>query len=50
MKITQCSDLLSGLLAVIHADGGHYESEHGTERAVDDAKAKWRASKPHSEH
>jgi len=28
---------VSNLLAVIHRDGGHYESKHGTEKAVEDA-------------
>lgn len=28
---------LSNLLARIHRDGGHYEAEHGTDKAVDDA-------------
>lgn len=28
---------LSNLLARIHRDGGHYEEEHGTEKAVKDA-------------
>lgn len=32
---------LSELLAVIHADGGHYEGEHGTKKAVDDAEKKY---------
>jgi hypothetical protein len=30
---------LGSLLAVIHRDGGHYEAEHGTARAADDAIA-----------
>jgi len=34
-------NLLGGLLAVLHGDGGHYQSEHGTEKAVEDAKAKY---------
>ena len=29
---------LGSLLAVIHRDGGHYESEHGTEKACTDAQ------------
>lgn len=29
----------SNLLAVIHRDGGHYEQEHGTDKAVADALA-----------
>ena len=28
---------LGNLLAVIHRDGGHYQAEHGTEKAVADA-------------
>lgn len=28
---------LGELLAVIHGDGGHYQSEHGTEKATEDA-------------
>ncbi len=35
--IATMSDQLGNLLAVIHRDGGHYESEHGTERACADA-------------
>ena len=31
------SELLSNLLAYIHRDDGHYESEYGTEKAVKDA-------------
>ena len=34
-------DLLSNLLAVIHSDGGHYQAEHGTEKAVKDAIEKY---------
>lgn len=30
---------LSNLLAVIHRDGGHYEAEHGAEKACADAEA-----------
>jgi len=29
--------LLSNLLAVVHRDGGHYEKECGTDKAVNDA-------------
>lgn len=29
---------LSSLLAIIHRDGGHYERDHGTDKAVEDAK------------
>jgi len=32
---------LSNLLAVIHRDGGHYEQEHGTEKAVNNAIARY---------
>ncbi len=28
---------LSNLLAIIHRDGGHYEVEHGADKATDDA-------------
>jgi hypothetical protein len=28
---------LGNLLAVVHGDGGHYEAEHGTDKAVVDA-------------
>ena len=34
----QLSSQLGNLLAVIHRDGGHYESEHGTEKACADAE------------
>lgn len=30
-------DLLNNLLATIHGDGGHYVSEHGLDKAVEDA-------------
>ena len=30
-------NLLSKLLARIHRDGGHYEQEHGREKATEDA-------------
>ena len=33
----EISQLLSNLLARIHRDGGHYEAEHGTAKAVADA-------------
>jgi len=29
---------LGSLLAVIHRDGGHYQTEHGTKKACDDAQ------------
>ena len=32
--------MLGELLAVLHADGGHYQYEHGTEKAVADAITK----------
>ena len=35
--IATLSSQLGNLLAVIHRDGGHYEAEHGTEKASDDA-------------
>jgi hypothetical protein len=42
-------DLLSNLLAVIHADGGHYEAEHGTVKAVTDAIEKVFEMKAHAQ-
>lgn len=33
--------MLGELLAVLHADGGHYRYEHGTEKAVADAITKY---------
>ena len=33
--------MLGELLAVLHADGGHYQYEHGTEKAVADAITKY---------
>ena len=33
--------LLSNLLARLHRDGGHYEAEHGTAKAVIDAEKNW---------
>ena len=36
---------LGSLLAVIHRDGGHYQAEHGTKKACDDAQQ--RASATH---
>lgn len=35
--IAALSSQLGNLLAIIHRDGGHYESEHGTEKACADA-------------
>lgn len=37
----QNAKLLGELLAVIHGDGGHYQNEHGTEKAVEDARSEW---------
>lgn len=34
-------DKLCNLLAIIHRDGGHYISEHGIDKAIDDAHLKW---------
>ena len=31
------AQLLARLLAVIHRDGGQYQHDHGTQKAVDDA-------------
>ena len=36
--IAALSSQLGNLLAIIHRDGGHYESEHGTEKACEDAE------------
>jgi hypothetical protein len=33
--------MLLNLLAVIHRDGGHYQAEHGTRKAVEDACKEW---------
>ena len=35
---------LGSLLAVIHRDGGHYQAEHGTKKASDDAQQRVRAT------
>lgn len=32
---------LGNLLAIIHRDGGHYQSEHGAEKAVEEAHQVW---------
>jgi len=32
------------LLAIIHGDGGHYITDHGWKKAVDDAMTKWYAA------
>ena len=34
---------LRELMAIMHGDGGHYMSEHGTKKAVADAQAKYYA-------
>jgi len=34
---------LGELLATLHGDGGHYEAEHGTDKAVTDAIARYYA-------
>jgi hypothetical protein len=36
---------LGNLLAVIHGDGGHYQQQHGTAKACEDATDKWYAMK-----
>ena len=36
-QIAVLNNHLGNLLAVIHRDGGHYQDEHGTEKAVEDA-------------
>lgn len=36
-----CSKALGNLLARIHRDGGHYQAEHGTEKACIDAETKF---------
>jgi uncharacterized protein YodC (DUF2158 family) len=33
--------MLLNLLAIIHRDGGHYQAEHGTRKAVEDACKEW---------
>lgn len=38
-ELAAMSGKLSDLLAILLRDGGHYESEHGTEKAIDAAKA-----------
>lgn len=46
-ELEAASEHLGNLLAVIHGDGGHYQDEHGTAKAVADAEAKvvqWLAS------
>lgn len=35
--VEKCQHDMSCLLARIHGDGGHYESKHGTEKAIWDA-------------
>jgi len=39
IQIDRLSTELANLLAVIHRDGGHYQAEHGTVKAVEEAKA-----------
>lgn len=34
------SEMLSNLLAILIGDGGHYEEEHGTQKAYDEAVRK----------
>ncbi len=36
-KLVRDSKALGELLAILHRDGGHYQSDHGTEKAVTDA-------------
>jgi hypothetical protein len=43
IDIAQEQRVLGGLLAIIHGDGGHYQAEHGTAKAVEDAITKWNA-------
>ncbi len=38
---TEHYDALRNLLAIIHRDGGHYYTEHGSEKAVEDAHQIW---------
>ena len=35
----QLRQRVGDLLAVIHRDGGHYQIEHGEEKAIEDAKS-----------
>ena len=35
--VEKCRHDMSALLARIHGDGGHYESDHGTQKAITDA-------------
>lgn len=37
LEMVELRRQLGDLLAVIHRDGGHYQAEHGTEKAVADA-------------
>lgn len=37
------NDALRNLLAIIHRDGGHYYTDHGSEKAVADAHQIWAA-------
>lgn len=37
-ELAEVSQWLGNLLAIIHRDGGHYQAEHGTEKACTDAE------------
>lgn len=37
-RLEESERMLNELLAVIHRDGGHYQSEHGLQKAYKDAK------------
>ena len=37
VKLAETNHVLLTLLAVIHRDGGHYEAQHGTTKATEDA-------------
>jgi chromosome segregation ATPase len=39
LKLEAQQEQLANLLAVIHCLGGHYQAEHGTVEAVEEAKA-----------
>lgn len=36
-RAEKTESVLANLLAIIHRDGGHYQAEHGTEKAVEEA-------------
>lgn len=38
LQSRELQTLLDNLLAVIHRDGGHYQCEHGTKKACEDAQ------------